>query len=213
MASLCISPVQAGIRPLRTANSSFILDRRRRSMRLCAVFRAIFRPAALVADGCFFFPPVPDPPPAVAFLFEPLAVAVVLLLLPLLLFLAVAVGVVADDDDVSDALDAFFLSSWTRGFIWMILRDRVGGGGRENASFCCRAAEERLLDFTVSLGCMGNGALGDGGDILWEAAPESIAEGGSSKDICSEDSCFVLSWTLISVDDAGVGSIVFRGIL
>ena len=43
--------------------------------------------------------------------------------------------------------------------------------------------------------------------------PDSIAEGGSSNDIWSEESCFVLSWTLISVDDAGVGSIVLRGIL
>lgn len=55
MASLCISPVQAGIMSFKTANSSFILDLRRRSMRLCAVFLAIFRPAALEADGCFFF--------------------------------------------------------------------------------------------------------------------------------------------------------------
>ena len=39
----------------KTANSSFILDLRRRSIRLCAVFLAIFRPAALEADGCFFF--------------------------------------------------------------------------------------------------------------------------------------------------------------
>lgn len=35
-------------------NSSFIFDRRRRSIRLCAVLRAILRPAALVALGCFF---------------------------------------------------------------------------------------------------------------------------------------------------------------
>lgn len=55
MASLCIScPVQAGIISLRVPNSSFILDRLRRSIRLWAVLRAIFRPAALVALGCFF---------------------------------------------------------------------------------------------------------------------------------------------------------------
>lgn len=41
--------------PFKTVNSSFILDLRRLSIRLCAVFLAIFRPAALVADGCFFF--------------------------------------------------------------------------------------------------------------------------------------------------------------
>jgi hypothetical protein len=39
-----------------TANSSFILLLLRRSMRLCAVFLAIFRPAALVAEGGFLFP-------------------------------------------------------------------------------------------------------------------------------------------------------------
>lgn len=39
-----------------TANSSFILDRRRRSMRLWAVLRAILRPAALVDEGCFLLP-------------------------------------------------------------------------------------------------------------------------------------------------------------
>lgn len=57
IASLCISPVHAGIRLLRTANSSFIFDLRRRSMMLWAVFLAIFLPAALVADGSFLFVP------------------------------------------------------------------------------------------------------------------------------------------------------------
>lgn len=79
MASLCISPVHAGIRPFRTANSSFIFDRRRRSIKLWAVFRAIFRPAALVAEGCFFLDPDPDPEPA-AFLFVVVLWAVLLLL-------------------------------------------------------------------------------------------------------------------------------------
>lgn len=161
MASLCISPVQAGIRPLSTANSSFILDRRRRSIRLCAVFRAIFRPAALVADGCFFLPP---PLLLVAFLFGPFT------LLPLLLFFVPVGGANAADggDDDGAGASAVF-SSCTRGFIWMILRDRVGGGGKAKASFwcccCCWAADERLLDFTVSLGCVGNSALGDD-DVL-----------------------------------------------
>ncbi len=57
MASLCISPVQAGIMPFSTANSSFILDLLRLSMRLWAVLLAIFLPAALVADGCFLLLP------------------------------------------------------------------------------------------------------------------------------------------------------------
>lgn len=38
----------------KTPNSSFILDLLLRSIRLCAVFRAILRPATLVEDGCFF---------------------------------------------------------------------------------------------------------------------------------------------------------------
>lgn len=58
IASLCIScPVQAGIISFNVVNSSFILDLRLRSIKLCAVFLAIFLPAALVALGCFFLPP------------------------------------------------------------------------------------------------------------------------------------------------------------
>ena len=55
MASLCISPVQAGTMSFSTANSSFILDLRRLSIRLWAVFLAALRPAALVAEACFRF--------------------------------------------------------------------------------------------------------------------------------------------------------------
>jgi hypothetical protein len=67
MASLCISPVHAGIMLFSRANSSFILLRLRLSIRLWAVFRAIFRPAALVALGCFFFDsPFAEAPPAPA---------------------------------------------------------------------------------------------------------------------------------------------------
>lgn len=54
IANLCISPVHAGIISFNTPNSSFIFERLLRSIRLCAVFRAIFRPATLVDDGCFF---------------------------------------------------------------------------------------------------------------------------------------------------------------
>jgi hypothetical protein len=108
IASLCISPVQAGIRPLRTANSSFIFDLRRRSIRLCAVFLAIFLPAALVVDGCFLLVPaavVVEPPPAL--LLEP---------------------------DLEFEAGVSVLGS-SRGFIWMIFRERVGGGGRANWVF------------------------------------------------------------------------------
>ena len=124
MANLCISPVHAGINPLRTANSSFILDLRRRSIRLWAVFLAIFLPAALVADGCFLFEPA----------------AGVVEFVPALLLDAV----LEFEAGVSG------LGS-SRGFIWMILRERVGGGGRANWSLGGLAAEDRLRDLTVSL--------------------------------------------------------------
>lgn len=69
IASLCIScPWQAGIISFRVENSSFIFDLRRRSIKLCAVFLAIFRPAALVALGCFFLEPAGAAPLA-AFVF------------------------------------------------------------------------------------------------------------------------------------------------
>ena len=74
-----------------------------------------------------------------------------------------------------------------------------------------KKAEERLRDLTVSLGCTGKGALGDlvvAGDVRLA----SMADGGSSNDIWSDDSCLAPSWPLISVDDAGVGSIAGRGI-
>lgn len=55
IANLCISPVHAGIISFRTPNSSFIFDLLLRSIKLCAVFLAIFLPATLVDDGCLFF--------------------------------------------------------------------------------------------------------------------------------------------------------------
>lgn len=95
----------------RSANSSFILERRRRSMRLCAVFLAIFLPAAVVLDGRFF------------------------------LFPAGVVGMASGPEAASEgafnrrallaALEEL-VSSWRRGLICMILCDRAGGGGRAN---------------------------------------------------------------------------------
>jgi hypothetical protein len=98
IASLCISWfLHAGIMSLRTPNSSFILERRRRSIRLCAVLRAILRPAAVVFPACLRL--APPAVPAAAF--------------------ALASG-------------CGLGGSWASfGFIWMILRERVGGGGSE----------------------------------------------------------------------------------
>jgi len=96
-----------------TPNSSFIFDLRRRSIKLCAVLRAILRPAILVADGCFF-------------LFEVLAPDL-------------TVGPLATSSSKSRGC--------SRGFICMIFRERVGGGGKVKTSFVlvC-AAEERRRD-------------------------------------------------------------------
>lgn len=161
MANLCISPVHAGIISLRTPNSSFILDLLLRSIKLCAVFLAILRPATLVADGCFFFGVLVDF--AVAIFVESLALSAV-------------------------------VSGCSLGFICIIFRDRVGGGGNANVSLPGTwAAEDLLRIFTTSLG----GIAGEVGDCgLYDEAEEALevardavpatAGGGSSKDICKE---------------------------
>jgi hypothetical protein len=188
--------------PFNTANSSFIFDLRRLSMRLCAVFLAIFRPAALVADGCFLL--------VAGLALEAAGAAVAA---P---FFAVAV-------DLELAVGSAGVSSCGRGFIWMILRDRVGGGGRAKASLAgpC-AAEDLRRDFTVSLACRGYAVLGDDwglddaetfvSELAGRDSAGVIAGGGSSKAICRAASCFVPSWPGMSVEDAGVGRAV-RGIV
>lgn len=224
---MCISPVHAGIIPFNTANSSFIFDLLRLSIRLCAVFLAILRPAALVADGCFLL----DGPTSPAADAAAAAVAAALTAFrPVLFPLAVGVGV-----GVGSAA-AGFLSScccWVRGFIWMIFLDRVGGGGSANEAFSLlAAADDRLRAFTASLGCIGYGAFGDAWDTgdsgvfllvpracccsepaaaaaAWFAS--CMAAGGSSKAICRDESCFVPSFPRMSVDEAGVGGSAARG--
>lgn len=129
IANLCISPVQAGIMSFNTPNSSFIFDLLRRSIKLCAVFLAIFRPATLVEEGCFFlgvfevgFPP----------------------------------------DFVFSAGVLIISSLCPRGFICIIFRDRVGGGGSAKESFVvvCVAGLRRSL--TASLAGMA-GEIGEAG--------------------------------------------------
>lgn len=215
MASLCISPVHAGIMSFSTPNSSFILDLRRRSIRLWAVFRAIFLPAALVADGCCccccFFLPTPEAGAAGA---------------PLALVSAAGAGAGASS------------SSWPScglGFIWMILRERVGGGGSAKASLPPppAAADGLRLDLTASAGWTGYGAAavvvvvvlggvwtGEPGCLFssilsvpaWRGLLGVIAGSGSSKAICRVAArCFAPSWAEMSVEDAGVGGRAARG--
>lgn len=214
MASLCISPVQAGIMLFSTLNSSFIFDLRRRSMRLWAVFLAIFLPAALVADGCFFFDAAADvaapceaPPEAAADFALPPLFALLLPLLP-------------------DWPVVLRSSSCERGFTWMIFRDRVGGGGRENWSLGGGLADDLLRDLTVSLACIRYGVPGgdrwggasegenlDSDCVDFEVSFAVMAGGGSSKAIWREAICFEPSWPFRSVDDAGVGGKTGRGIV
>lgn len=161
IASLCISPVHAGIMLLRRANSSFILDLLLLSIRLCAVFLAIFLPAGV----CFFLaPPV------------------------------VAVGVADDAFVVVDSWPVPVVESLefgasggaattSRGFIWMILRDLVGGGGSAKSFFDGPATvAARLRDLTVSLGCIECLFSGVCGGVP-EALDGMIAGGGSSNSI------------------------------
>lgn len=194
-----MSPVQAGIKSLRTPNSSFILDLLRRSIRLCAVLRAIFLPAALVVDGCFFLDPCSG------------AVFFVTLAGPLALVLA----------DVAMSAGSACACPW--GFIWMILRDLVGGGGRANVSLCCWAADDRLRALTASLGWTGYGALGEteegdvgcaDGCVVRDAEPlPGIAEGGSSKAMWRCGRSLLLSCPLISDEEPGVKGIAGRGMV
>ena len=106
-------PEHAGIMSLSTANSSFILLRRLRSINECAVFRAIFLPAAVLEPlACFRFWPA----------------AWGLLACDLLLGWEADVEVLELAWLVFGAIVAE--TAEARGFISMILRERVGGGGR-----------------------------------------------------------------------------------
>lgn len=161
---MCISPVHAGIMLLRRANSSFILDLLLLSIKLCAVFLATFLPAAL----CFF-------------------------LAPLVVAVGVADAAFVEADTVSEpgllTVESFefgaggWAAATSRGFIWMILRDLVGGGGRAKSLFDEPATvAARLRDLTVSLGCIGYPFSGVCGGVH-EMLDGIMAGGGSSNDI------------------------------
>lgn len=199
---------------LSTANSSFILDRRRLSIRLCAVFRAIFLPAALVADGCFFFVAASLDVEAAALAPAPEAVFVEEEPVP--------------ESEGAAAADSV-CSSWFegRGFIWMIFRERVGGGGSAKGSFeeaFWVEEEARRRDLTASAACIGKpdlaGGMGcvDFGDTLGsvgEVLDESWtrAGGGSSKASCRAARSWTPSLPAMSVEEAGVGGRVGRGMV
>lgn len=155
IASLCISPVQAGIMLFSTANSSFILDLRRRSIKLWAVFLAILRPATLVADGCFFLDEQE------ASLETGTAAAAGGAAGAAVDFRLAVVGPPFPAGPAA-ASSGGLRASCVRGFIWMILRDRVGGGGSANESLgvwaeglADGAGADRFRDLTTSLGWIG----------------------------------------------------------
>jgi hypothetical protein len=115
-------------------------------------------------------------------------------------------------------------SGCSLGFIWMILRERVGGGGKAKESLLGGfwAREERRRILTTSLA----GRTGDWGETgRYEEAEDCLVDeldgldsavatagGGSSKDNCREEN-WEPSLPLISVEDAGVGGGSGRGIL
>lgn len=98
--------MQAGIIAFKVPNSSFIFDLRLLSITLWAVFLAIFLPATLVELGCFFPAVAEALEDAEVFLFET--------------FAPCCIEVLTESSE-----DCGF------GFIWMIVRDLVGGGGKE----------------------------------------------------------------------------------
>lgn len=208
IANLCIScPRQAGIMFLRVENSSFILDRRRRSIKLWAVFRAILRPAALVALGCCFFLKEEEETAVDVEALEEFLVVVsladaeeadVLFALPL-----DAAGPV-DLDDVVCVL----------GFIWMILRARVGGGGRSRSSsgrlVACRdALAPRPV--AVRFGEVGESSrrtdAGSGldGFLVADGTRRGLRAAGGSEKVSTPSSTEYRSLTMSSPDVAGVG--------
>lgn len=151
--------------PFNVANSSFIFDLLLLSITLCAVFLAIFLPATLVELGCFL-PFVFDPD--VAFLFEAFGPDC-------------EVGL-----EVSSVCCGF-------GFICMMVRDRVGGGGRVKLGL---AAEWNCLSAAV-LPWLRLGAIAGGGRLK----DFSVAEVGER------------SLPSISADAAGVGGRLGRGMI
>ncbi len=141
IASLCIScPLHAGIMSFSTPNSSFIFDRRRRSIKLCAVLRAILRPAAVAPVlFCFLFPP---------------AWLAVLGVLP-----TAGGEVIAFCAGAGKACCCCAPLLLSFGFIWMILRDRVGGGGSAKSSLVITAGPDCIV-----AGRLRDRSTGEGGE-------------------------------------------------
>lgn len=88
----------------------------------------------------------------------------------------------------------------------MIFRERVGGGGKSYSSLvvCGEIADDLRRDLTVSLACSGNWLL-----AAW--SPAVMAGGSSSNVICNFSRSLVPSLPFISVEEAGVGGNVGRG--
>jgi hypothetical protein len=192
IANLCISPVHAGIISFKTPNSSFIFDLRLRSIKLCAVFRAILRPATLVEDGCFFFGAELAGFPADA-------------------FEASLKGSGASSGCPRGLIWIIFLDLVGG-----------GGRAKVSLVGTCAADERRRILTTSLAGIAGDfGEVGwyeeaeedfvDDALEGWDS-PLATAGGGSSKDICREEK-WNPSFPLISADGAGVGGWLGRGMI
>lgn len=130
---------------MSTANSSFIFDLRRRSITLCAVFLAIFFPAALVELGCFLPAAFDD---------------------ALVCFFPYAFG---DSEWVADDSEDLCCCA---GFICIIFRERVGGGGSEKSGFSVAGRigcglDTRPLLFAGAIA--GEGNVSGVSRTVWEA--------------------------------------------
>lgn len=137
---------------MSTPNSSFIFDRRRRSIKLCAVFLAILRPAAVVPVFADF------------------------LLLP-----GFAVGEVSPTVDNFAATPGCACCSLSLGFICMILRDLVGGGGSAKSSLVMTDPLGAGRFLPTSTGDTGRYELWDESEPLIDRVAELVFVGS----ICS----------------------------
>lgn len=80
------------------------------------------------------------------------------------------------------------------------------------------AADDRLRDFTVSLGdvymwCSGSAVSSVGVSWFWPGWSVAMADSGSMKAICNASSRSVPSTLLMSVEEIGVGGKIVGGIV
>lgn len=171
-----------------TPNSSFIFDLLLRSIRLCAVFRAILRPATLVEDGCFFLGEG-------AFAGTPfgasLGSSAISSTGPFGFICIIFLDLVGGGGSAKVSWVGFWASEDLRRVLTASLTGIAGDVG-EIEYVWCEEMDDEFEDGRVSV--------------------DVTAGGGSSKDIWTPEN-WEPSLLLISVEDAGVGGCCGRGIV